>query len=261
MTESTLDVRTRLADDGSFEAVSRSMKWQPNKIAVIICDMWNDHHCVSAGRRVVELAPRMNEVVAAMREKGSLIIHSPSDCMAFYKDTPQRRRAEAAPHADAAVEFKWNKWDLDHESPLPAYISEPGPCACHVEEPCCETGYYPWHRQIDTLEIADGDAISEYGQEVYNLLQQRDIEDVVVMGVHTNVCVMSRPFGLRQMVYLGKRPLLCRDMTDPLHQDPAGHFPGADIIIEHIERHWCPTVTSDQLVTVGKEFRFAEDER
>ena len=33
-------------------------------------------------------------------------------------------------------------------------------------------------------------------------------------GVHTNMCVLGRPFGLRQMARLGKNTALVRDMTD-----------------------------------------------
>jgi hypothetical protein len=111
-------------------------------------------------------------------------------------------------------------------------------------------------RQIETIEIAPEDAISDDGQEVFNLLEQRGIEDVIVMGVHTNSCVLGRPYGIRQLVYVGKKPLLCRDLTDSFHRDHRGHFQGTESIVEHIEKYWCPTITSDQLVG-GEPFRFA----
>ena len=56
--------------------------------AIIICDMWNQHWCRGATRRVGELAPAMNRAVAAARAKGVLIIHSPSSCMDAYKGHP-----------------------------------------------------------------------------------------------------------------------------------------------------------------------------
>ena len=46
-------------------------------------------------------------------------------------------------------------------------------------------------RQIETIEIASEDAISDQGQEVYNLLQQRGIEHIVIMGIAVNVCVLE----------------------------------------------------------------------
>lgn len=36
------------------------------------------------------------------------------------------------------------------------------------------------------------------------------------------------------------------------------HFEGTRRVIEHIERHVCPTITSDQLLG-GEPFRFAAD--
>lgn len=42
--------------------------------------------------------------------------------------------------------------------------------------------------------------------------------------------------------------MLCWDLTDSFHRDPRGHAWGTDQIIANIERRWCPTVTSDQLV-------------
>jgi hypothetical protein len=97
------------------------------------------------------------------------------------------------------------------------------------------------------IEVAPEDAMSDDGREVFNLLEHGGIENVVVMGVHTNVCVLRRPYGIRQLVYLGKKPLLCRDLTDSFHRDPRGHFCGTELVVAYIERHWCPTVTSDQL--------------
>jgi len=38
------------------------------------------------------------------------------------------------------------------------------------------------------------------------------------------------------------------------------HFTGTDLVIEHIEKHWCPTLISGDFLD-GKEFRFATDTR
>ena len=263
MTGFVLHTRLRVQpDDGSDTSVIalKALEWHPENAAVIVCDMWDTHHCVSAAERVAEMAPYMNEVLTRIRKKGALIIHAPSGCMAFYDQTPQRKRAQEAPHTDTAVDFDWNERNSDQESPLPSAIADPGPCSCDSSEPCCREDHDPWTRQTEAIEIAPEDAISDEGQEVYNLLEQRGIEDIVIMGVHTNICVLGRPFGIRQLVYVGKKPLLCRDLTDSFHQDQRGHFLGTDLIVEHIEKHWCPTVTSDQLVG-GEPFRFSDGKR
>src|SRR5947209_7615100 len=69
------------AAPGSFVVKEEVLRWDPTRTAIIICDMWDQHWCQGATRRVVELAPAMNRVVAAARDKGVLIIHAPSSCM------------------------------------------------------------------------------------------------------------------------------------------------------------------------------------
>lgn len=230
----------------SDKRVTEQVSWDPAKTAIIIIDMWDGHHCRCAAARVVEMAQAMDRAVKVAREKGVFIIHAPSDCMDFYAGTPQRERAIAAPPAKAPVTFQWNKLDPRHEGPLDAEVAENG-CSCDSAEPCSPS-YKAWKREIAAIEIAPEDAVSDQGQEIYNLLRQRGIEHVIVMGVHTNVCVLGRPFGIRQLVYLGQDVVLCRDLTDSYHRrQRASHFAGLDEIIRHIEQYWCPTITSDSL--------------
>ena len=82
----------------------------------------------------------------------------------------------------------------------------------------------PWKRQIAALKIPDADAISDSGVEIWNLLASRGIDNVILCGVHTNMCVLGRPFGLRQMAKNGKNVVLMRDMTDTMYnpEQPPG---------------------------------------
>ncbi len=251
MTNLSLRVRFRVtAEDGSDQPqFATHTGWSPARAAVIICDMWDTHHCLSAANRVAEMAPHLNKVVARMRQMDALIIHCPSRCMDFYRGLQARKHATEARHVDAPADFNWNTWNLSKESALPRAFADPGPCSCHSEEPCCDLDDpIPWTRQIESIDIYPEDAISDDGQEVFNLLEHRGINDVVVTGVHTNICVLSQPFGIRQLVYVDKSPLLCRDLTDSYHSDPGGHTEGTELVVAHIERHWCASITSDQLV-------------
>src|SRR5204862_5637584 len=144
--------------------------------------------------------PAMNETVNAARKRGVFIIHSPSETMDFYKDTPQRKRALAAPLAKADVEIpRSRKIDSTKEGAFPIDDSDGG---CD-DIPRCKGGPpYPWKRQIASIEIAPEDAVSDSGREVYNLMQQRGIENVLVMGVHANMCVLGRSFAVRQLLAL-----------------------------------------------------------
>ena len=222
--------------------------WDPSNAAVVVCDMWDAHHCVSAARRVAEMAPRVDAVVAGLRARGALVVHAPGGCMDFYRDTPARHRAVDAPHVDAPCAIDWNEWAPDELAALPATLTDPGSCSCDPAGPPCGDAAGVWTRQTPAIGIAPDDVVTDDGQELFNVLEQRAIVDVLVLGVHTNICVLGRPYGIRQLVAFGKRPVLCRDLTDSFHRDPRGHFQGTAQVVAHIERRWCPTVTSDRLV-------------
>ena len=246
-----------------FRAANEKLQWSPSETAIIICDMWDQHWCKGATRRVAEMAPQMNQIVRIARDKGVLIIHAPSGTVNHYKDHPARRRAQDAPKAANLPNGigGWCKWinDREEKTDYPIDHSDGG-CDC---EPTCKQGN-PWSRQIAAIEIRDEDAISDSGAEVWNLLEQRGIENVILMGVHTNMCVLGRPFGLRNMARFGKNVVLMRDITDTMYNSRmrpyVSHFTGTDLVVEHIEKLVCPTITSTAL-TGQPVFRFKNDKR
>lgn len=240
--------------DGSFEVEEKEVSWEPQRTAFIICDMWDDHWCKSAAARVGELAGPMNEMIKEVRAQGSLIIHAPSSVTSFYKDTPQREKAQKAPFTltpqPLSTSERWGTtwcWlDETRENALPIDDSDMG-CDCAVK---CEIRD-AWTRQIATLEIAPEDAITDDGQETFNLLAQHGIENVVLLGVHLNMCVLGRPFGIRQMVQQGKNVVLMRDMTDTMYnpemEPQVTHEEGTQLVVEHVEKYWCPSFASTDL--------------
>jgi type 1 glutamine amidotransferase/nicotinamidase-related amidase len=207
--------------------------------AIIICDMWDNHWCRGATERCDAIAKNMAPVIATARAKGVQIVHAPSDCMDFYADTPQRRRMQLAPAAKppAPLEIK--------EPALPIDDSDGG----------CDTGdamYLAWTRQNPRIDIGEFDGISDNGAEVYNLVQQLGIKNLIVVGVHTNMCVLGRSFAIRQMTKWGVRCVLVRDLTDTMYNPKmrpfVAHEKGTDLVVEHIEKYWAPSTTSAELI-------------
>ena len=117
---------------------------------------------------------------------------------------------------------------------------------------------------VSIIEIAPEDAITDNGQETINLLAQRGIDNVILAGVHLNMCVLGRPFAIRQMVKLGKNVALMRDLTDTMYnpERPPGvsHFEGTELVIEHVEKYWCPSFLSSD-ITGQTAFRFMSASR
>ena len=218
----------------------------PNGTAIIVCDMWDTHHRYNAAQRVVEIAPRINEVLEKARGMGVLIVHSPSSCMGAYKDHPARKNAKDAPAAknlprDIGV---WcNKIPAEDKERYPIDQSDGG---CD-SDPIAQEKHrqalikmgrnpdQPWKSQIATLKIHDQDIISDSGTEVWNVLESRGVTNIIVLGVHVNMCVLGRPFGLRatRQERQDRRPDARHDRHDvqlriepvcqPLQGNRAGH--------------------------------------
>ncbi len=247
-------------------------QWLPSRTAIIVCDMWDLHHCKNAVTREGEMAPRFNEVLEKARKDGVLIIHAPSSCMKPYEGTLARERAKSAPQA-ARLPDKIGEWckqiPAEEQAVYPIDQTDGGEDDDLAEHAAWAAELTakglnpraPWTKQIDTLRIdQEKDAISDSGVEIWNLLESKYIDNVILMGVHTNMCVAGRPFGLRQMAKNGKHVVLMRDMTDTMY-NPArwpfvSHVRGTDLFIQHVEKRICSTITSDQLIG-GQPFAFS----
>jgi nicotinamidase-related amidase len=270
-------LRSRVEDarqPGTFGVVEKAESWDPKATAIIVCDMWDLHHCLNAVRRGTEMAPTMDRVLKAARDRGAVIIHAPSDCVATYKDHPARKRAIETPRSKALPPEigKWcYKIPPEEKGVYPIDQSDggedddPAEHAKWAEELKARgrNPKAPWKTETDLLTIDAGrDYVTADGQEVWSILENRGIEHVVLMGVHLNMCVLGRPFGLRQMAKNGRDVVLMRDMTDTMY-NPArspyvSHFAGTELMVEHVEKYVCPTITSDQFLG-GAPFRFKDD--
>jgi nicotinamidase-related amidase len=235
---------------GKVQVVERAVDWEAAATAIIVCDMWDDHYCKRAAQRVKVLVPRMNEVLTAARDHGVMVIHAPSGTMDLYEGTPHRKRMQQAPKAKPPVPIeKWCHLDPKREPALPVDTAK---CAC--DDPVVGPVVRRYTRQHPGLDVTGYDGVSDSGEEIFNFCEQEKIKNVVLMGVHTNMCVLGRPFGIRQMVKLGRNVVLCRDLTDAMYdprQPPyVSHARGTELVVEHIERHWCPSIVGKDLTEV-----------
>ena len=237
-----LDLRTRV------EAFKGSGQWQEvhfvqalpvSRTAILICDMWDKHWCSGASQRVNGLAARMNPVLQKARAAGIQIIHAPSETMNFYKDSPQRKRMLAVARLEPPASLGLT------DPPLPIDDSDGG----------CDTSdqfYTAWSRENAALQIAPEDVVSDDGAEIYSFLKSRGIDTLLIMGVHTNMCVLNRSFAIKKMTNWGERCILVRDLTDTMYNPKSrpfvAHDAGTKLVIEHIEKYWAPTTLSSQLV-------------
>jgi nicotinamidase-related amidase len=238
----TVELRTRVEPfkgSGEWTEVKVPRELAPAETAIVICDMWDKHWCQGATKRVGLLVEKMSPFIDRAREAGITIIHAPSETMDFYAGQPQRlvmtTFAAVKPTAELTLAAP----------PLPIDDADGG----------CDTPgdkeHRAWSREHPGLHVDARDFISDNGTEIYNLLRARRIDTLLVMGVHTNMCILNRSFAIKQMTNWGIRCILVRDLTDAMYnpQDRpfVSHEAGTELVIQHIEKYWAPSILSTQL--------------
>jgi nicotinamidase-related amidase len=223
-----------------WETTETLAHWPTAETALLLCDVWDRHWCRGACERLEELIPRMAATVDACRDRGIQIIHAPSETMAFYENHPARERIRTAPPVEEPPLLE------RPDPPLPIDDSDGG-------GDTGETGWFhAWSRQHPGIVIdPERDGISDNGMEIYSFFRQRGIRRLLILGVHTNMCVLKRSFAIKAMVRRGLDVALVRDLTDTMY-NPArapyvSHETGTQLVVGYIEAFWCPTVLSDAL--------------
>jgi nicotinamidase-related amidase len=225
-----------------WRVIETRRELDPARTAIVVCDMWNRHWSRGASERVDEMAPRMDAVLVRARAHGARVIHAPSDTMPFYAGTLARQRMLDAPPASPPPL-------LQHvDPPLPFPVADPTNSDTNESK-----GYCVWTSQHPAIAIdQERDAISDDGREVFNYLAQCHVAHVLVMGVHTNMCVLGRSFAIKALVRWGLDVMLVRDLTDamcnPAQPPYVEHWDGTRLVIAYIEKWWCPTIDSGDLM-------------
>ncbi len=248
--EVRVSVRSRVElykGSADWREVAIDERFSPASTALILCDMWDNHWCQGAARRVAVVAQHMAPVVDMARSRGVLIVHAPSDTMNYYAQAPQRLAILAIAPAQPPAPLPLT------DPPLPIDDSDGG---CDTPNNPLPVNYRAWTKEHPAIRIAPSDLISDNGREVYSALQSRGVKTLLVAGVHANMCILNRTFAIRQMSRWGIRCILIRDLTDAMY-NPAmrpfvSHERGTELVIEHIEKYWAPTVTSAELMRVLK---------
>ena len=226
------------ADEAPMERVPAST------VAVLVCDMWDRHWSSGASDRVEQLAPRIDAFCRRMRGAGALIVHAPSETMAAYGDSAARARIAGYGPFPAPEEVEL--------PPLPVSCDDGG--SDTVDQFAPNTAV--WRRQHPSIHIdEDRDVITDDGLELAAYLAAQERPVVLMTGVHTNLCVLRRSFGLVALVGHGFSPVLVADLTDAMY-DPADppyvqHDAGTDLIVRYIEAFVAPSTRSDRIVVLG----------
>ncbi len=258
-------LRQELKKDGLnmlyWEKIYESKEFNPKGYAVIVCDMWDRHWSKNATFRVGKLAPELNKHLCFLREQGAVIIHCPSETLHFYKSNPARLKAASYPDTLSnrqRLEIRWAKKHL--KFPKHPIETRGGGCDSGERSPI---DYLKWKRQIESIYIdEEKDYISESFEKIFNILKHHGIEDIIYTGVHTNMCILNRGFGMKNMKAIGFNVMIARDATDAMcspHQAPyLNHADGVKLCVEYIEKFVGKSVSLEDLTGVKAEYNIVQ---
>lgn len=237
----TLTLQTR-GEDG--KVTTRQQAIDPRRIGVVVVDPWNFHWCKTATMRVDALIPRMNGALQAARAMGMTVMLCPSDVVDNYAGWPQREAILAMPKRPVPP-LK------EIRCPAPP---DGGGCACGHDR--CVVNY-GWDAMHPDLKIAPADLMPDTLQEVWTVCQDRRLTHLIYVGVHTQVCLLGKPMGLRNLKAAGMECILARDITDahPGYKPEIGLTPDSHTaeVVAHFERHLAPTINFiEELTRAGK---------
>jgi hypothetical protein len=228
-------------DRRTWQAERLTQHFDAGAAAVVVCDVWDRHWSRGAAERVAELAPRIDGFCRRLRAAGALIAHAPSDTMDVYQGSPARARVQGLRGSRPAgwlevpaIPFEIENGGSDTEDEFPP------------DTPV-------WSRQHESIEIDQNrDIITDDGEELVTHFRMSGREMVLMTGVHTNLCILERSFGLRALTSQGFTAFLVADLTDAMY-DPAqppyvSHEEGTALVIHYVEAFVAPTVTSADVV-------------
>ena len=227
-----IEFKLQRRDPAGGNVIITPAKIDPAKLGVVVIDSWNWHWCKTTGARVNSFVPRMNLCLREMRKAGATVFVCPTDVVDAYVGTPQRERA-------MSVEIL--PLPEPKHSPFPKPPIGPG-CACLVR--CGHN--YGWNAMNPDFIMDDNDLMPNSRETLYALAKKRGITHLIYMGVHTQVCLLGKDLGLRNMLALGFECILARDLTDSYPDyDPARDVYPDDLTaktLAHFEKHLCATV-------------------
>lgn len=222
-----------------LELVEKEKTFESSQVGVLVIGMWSGHQCLVADRILHELSPKVNSFLKVCRSKNMKVIFGSSSLTKLPKYAPLRKNMKGLSFAklvDKGLCFP----------PIPFDDSDGGVNEKNPNFKRDEVDLHP------SIEVCDTDAMSDNSKEILNYLHHHNLKLLLVVGVHTNMCVLDRPYGIKNLARYGFPMAIVRDLTDPMVK-PDGvkvkdRDDAKDKIVKFIEQYFCPSVDSRDLI-------------
>jgi nicotinamidase-related amidase len=197
-----LKLQSRDALTGQILETSRALN--SRRVGVVVMDMWSYHWCLTCAERAAAIVPRMNHALEAARDLGMTIVFTPTSAITGHEKSSQRLAARALPDAS---------WPELKAVPYPncGYKNEFS-CRCGPGIDCPRN--WGGDSMNPDLEVGADDFIAWGSREMWNIVNDRKLEQLIYIGIAADICVLGKGEGMVPMARLGIPCVLARDLTD-----------------------------------------------
>lgn len=210
-------------------------------IGLLSIGMWNFHKCKVASEKLNEISIKTNQLMKKIRNGGGKIIHGSSTLVNLPQYKKMRDNITNVPEA------KLHDNGMISYPPVPLDDSDGGICELNKDYDRKKVVMNPY------IEIDyETDVISGHNKEILNYLKFHNIDLLLICGTHTNMCVLDRTYGVKNLIRFGLRTIIIRDLVDVVHNPLMAPFTERDrtndIMSEWIEQYFCPTIHSEDIL-------------
>jgi hypothetical protein len=221
--------------NGPIERIEKEKTFDPRRIGILVVGMWSGHQCKIADQKLQELSPQVDTFLKKCRGKGMKVIFGSQSLVKHPKYVNLRKNMKNI--AFAKLEDKGLSFP-----PIPFDDSDGG---VNERNPSFQRGEVDLNPQI---EVSDTDAMTDNCKELLNYLYHHNCNLLLVVGVHTNMCVLDRPYGMKNIARYGFPMAIVRDLADPMIK-PDGvvvkdREDALNKIIRYVEQYFAPSVDS-----------------
>ena len=212
--------------------------------ALVLVDLWNVHFIESW----IERAARVTvdcvvPVIDAARKVGMTIVHAPSPSVAEQYPQLQRHKPPqpSTPNTWPPSEFRSRSGDYNvYRGPR----SQPPGIGIHWDKLSPQLSMSP------AIEVQEDDYVIATGQQLHELLEERQILHLIYAGFATNWCVLGRDYGIRSMSRYGYNIILLRDATTGVEfPDTYENLFTTEIAIREVEQQYGFSASNDDFLT------------
>lgn len=203
--------RTDLSERDALR-VTREMTIPSDAAAIVLVDVWDRHYLSSHQQRATEIVTnRLVPLLEACRSAGIAVVHAPAPEAARKYESWLQYAGDAelfgAPSGPAP---SWPPAEFRHRQGEYAQYARPSPSG---ELAQLIDAQRRDRRIVPQIHPREGDFVVATGDQLHRLCRHRRILHLFFAGFATNMCVMARDYGIRQMARRGYNCILIRDCT------------------------------------------------